>query len=288
MPRLEYEGILARPGPYKYKWGTEIKTFEELKKAFQRKQELTLTLGHPMNPDGTPRIPNKEDYLGRIIPVINEEKQRIDGIFKFHDEEWDKIPPKFQDMLVNDESVAISAGFPPPTMVNGEQQDILYDHYALLVNSENPICPLGECGINVRLESDKGEIEIMRYEQASETKDPEPEDKDEASETPKYVTAEDLDRFKDALLDELRPKAEAGAEPVEEDIGKSDDLPEKSEPEPVPEPVKEKPPEPSLEPERAFPAGKVTGRDIKSEYMDDDGTLKIPSEIYLGGTKKKQ
>ncbi len=286
MPRLEYRGIFARPGWYNYPTGKEYKSFEELKRAAQRQPELMVTLGHPRKPDGTPRLPTVSDYVGRMVQVVNDDRELIEMVFKPHEEHWDKIPEELRERLEADLAVAISGGFTVDKVVNDIQEGLLYNHVGLVRDSEDPLCPLGECGINVRVETSEGEYVLMRYEQTSETKDPEPEDKDEASETPKYVTAEDLDRFKDALLDELRPKAEAGAEPVEEVVAENSD--EKSEPEPVPEPVKESPPEPSLEPERAFPAGKVAGRDIKSEYVDEDGTLKIPSEIYLGATKKKQ
>lgn len=35
-------------------------------------------------------------------------------------------------------------------VADGVQKGILYDHVALLRDGENPACPLGECGINVR------------------------------------------------------------------------------------------------------------------------------------------
>lgn len=284
MPKLEYRGILARPGPYKYKWGTEVKTWEELKKAFQRTPEIMLTLGHPLNSDGTPRFPNKEDFLGRVIPVVNEERQLFEGIFKFHEEEWDKIPDDIRKKIVNDEAIAISAGFPPPRMEDGVQRDILYNHFAVLTKGENPTCPLGECGINVRLESDSGES-IMTYEQSTSTRD-EPEEQEKKEETTDgqatgssviSFTEEQFDKLISTLKPQEQPIADAGAEPLEE---------EKSEPEETEEPEKATPQEPSLEPERAFPAGKP-GK-AKSPYLKEDGSVEIPSEIYLGGTKKQK
>lgn len=281
MPRLEYQAILARPGPYKYKWGTEVKTWEELKKAFQRTPELMLTLGHPLTPDGRPRIATMEDYLGRIVAIINEEKQVIEGIVKPHEEEWHKIPKHIQDRLVNDLPTEISAGFHPGRVAGGVMTGMLYNHIALLVDGENPICPLGECGINVRLESDDGEI-LMRYEQATSTKDePEEQEKKETA-TDEQVTGplvtftqEQFDKLISTLKPPEQPEEEAGAESLEE---------EKSEPE-IEEPVTAKAPEPSLEPERAFPAGKP-GK-AKSPYLKEDGSVEVPSDIYLGATKRK-
>ena len=285
MPRLEYRGILARPGPYKYKWGTEVKTWEELKKAFQRTQELKLTLGHPLTPDGRPRLATVEDYLGRVIPVINEEKQVIEGLFRFHDEEWDKIPEHLREKIVNDLPIEISAGFNPGKVINGSMTGMLYDHVALLADGENPICPLGECGINVRLESDSGDS-IMTYEQATSTRDePEEPAQEEKKEEESVVregtglitfTQEQFDKLISTLKPPEQPEEEAGAESLEE---------EKSEPE-IEEPVTAKAPEPSLEPERAFPAGKP-GK-AKSPYLKEDGSVEVPSDIYLGATKRKK
>ena len=92
MPKLEYRGIIARPGTYQRKQGIVRKTWEELKKAFQKTLELKLTLGHPMTPSKKPRPVESRDYLGRVIPIVNEEKQGIEGLFKIYDEDWDKLP----------------------------------------------------------------------------------------------------------------------------------------------------------------------------------------------------
>ena len=164
-------------------------------------------------------------------------------------------------------------------MEGGEQRDILYNHFAVLTQGENPTCPLGTCGINVRLESDNGDTR-MTYEQATSTRD-EPEEQEEATDeqvTEPLVTftKEQFDKLISTLSPQEQPTEEAEAEPLEE---------EKSEPEEVEEPVPEPPQEPSLEPERAFPAGKP-GK-AKSPYLKEDGSVEIPSEIYLGGTKRK-
>lgn len=289
MPRLEYRGILARPRAYTYKNGTEIKSWEELRRAFQRTQELKLTLGHPMTPDHRFRPVNADDYLGRVIPVINEEHQVIEGIFKFHDEEWERVPPHIRNKIVNDEAIEISAGFVAETNEQGVQTGMVYDHIAILADGENPVCPLGECGINVRLESDNGEdITIMRYEQATSTKD-EPEgeanapektekaDEPAAAREPATVTFT-KEQFKE-LLEAIRPPEPSGD--VKEDTEEEPDQTEEVETEEAP------PREPSLEPERAFPAGSPASKQ-KSPYLNDDGSVAIPSDIYLGGTSKKK
>lgn len=289
MPKLEYNGIIARPGTYRRKNGTTIiKTWEELKKAFSRTHELKLTLGHPITPDKQPRPANVRDFLGRVLPIINEKKQVIEGLFQFYTEPWESIPEHIRNMIVNDQPIEISVGYTSETDTQGVQTGMLHDHVALLTDGENPICPLDQCGINVRLESDDGGHN-MTYEEATSTKDePEEPAKEKEPVTDEQVTGlvsftqEQFDRLISTIKPQEQPAVEAEAKPLE---GESDDLQEKSEPQ-VEEPVPEPPPEPSLEPERAFPAGKPSKG--KSPYLKEDGSVEVPSDIYLGGTKRKQ
>lgn len=284
MPKYEYRGILARPGAYMYKWGTEIKTYEELKRAFERTPSLMLTLGHPLTPNGKPRIPEERDFIGRVDAVFNDERQVIEGVFKPYDGKyWERIPEHIRQKIVNDEPYGISLGYPQPLIVNGEQTDMLFNHCAVLRDGEDPTCPLGECGINVRLESSTGEIITMRYEQATSTRDePEPEGKEETAEPPRAVTVADLDRFKADILGAVKalvqPTEEAGAQPAEEE------LPSVVE---EPSPAEAPRPEPTLEPKRAFPAGSATEKN-RFPYMKADGSVEVPVDIYMGKTKNKQ
>ena len=284
MPKLSYRGIIARPGTYKRKDGSSVtKTWEELKKAFQKTRELILTLGHPITPDGKPRLANIRDYIGRVLPIINEEKQVIEGDFLPHEEEWDKIPSNIQHMLESDLPLDISTG-QTSRNYEGIEQDALYNHIALLVDGENPICPLGECGINVRVESDDGDEITMTYEQATSTKDEEKDEpvqeekvtKPEAPPQPISFTPEQFETLMSTLKPkEPQPTEDAGAEPAEE---------EKSPPDKVEEPVEAPTRQPSLVPEKAFPAGSPTP--TKSPHLKDDGSVEIPSDTMLGKKTK--
>lgn len=279
MPRLEYHGVLARPGTYRRKNGKTItKTWEELKRSFNLTPELNLSLGHPMTPDGKYRSMSVKDYIGRVSKVINEEKQVIEGIFKIYDEGWDKIPSHIQDKLVNDEAIEISAGYMGSPGALGKQSLMLHDHIAILAGGESPVCPLDQCGINITLEGEDGDV-IMTYEESTSTKDEEP--KEEVKEQPP-VTAQEpkLVTFTPEQFQELISTLKPPVQETTEDAG--------AEPEPIEEITPEEvtaPPEPSLEPERAFPAGKPTKG--KSPYLKDSGVIEIPSDIFLGGTKRK-
>ena len=245
MPKLEYPGIFARPGWYTYKSGKKYKSYEELKKAAQRQPELMVTLGHPRNHDGSPRFPVVNDYLGRIIQIANDVKQRIDMVFKPHEEDWDKIPPELQVNLEADLPVAISAAFTCKDMDAEEQDGILYNHVGLLKDTEDPTCPLGTCGINVRMESDNGEISEMRYEQATSTKDEKEEP--EAVESPEFITKKDFEEFSTKVFEMLAPKKteETGVEPVKEET-EEEQVPIVEEPTPPQ-------PKPTIEPAQTIP-----------------------------------
>lgn len=153
---IKRRGILARPGEYTYKdRGTEVKTYEELKAAAQRQPILTLTYGHPK--DGVPRA---RDFIGTVQQIPNDEKQRIDGAFWLYDE----TPPDILDKIVNGWPTKISAGFTVDNVEDDVQKGISYTHVAILQDGDDPKCPLGQCGVNVRMESN----DDYRYEQATD------------------------------------------------------------------------------------------------------------------------
>jgi len=273
MPRLKYRAIIARPGIYKRKDGSTItKTWEELKKAFQRTPELPLTLGHPKGPS---RIPTVREYIGRVRTEINELKQVIEGDILPYDEDWDKIPQHIQERLDQDLPTELSTG-QMSRIIDGIERDALYNHVALLVDGEDPICPLGQCGVNIRLESDEGDIDIMTYEQATSTKETEEQP---PKEEPQQAPVERVYTFTEAQFQELMaaikpPAPEAGAKEQEHaDIEEA-----------APEEETAPPPEPTLEPERAFAAGGPEAK--KSKYLKEDGSIEIPHDIYLGGTRR--
>ena len=159
MPRAVRKGVLARPGEYNYEGTVEIQTAEELKAAVDIQPSIMLTLGHPGD------NPKVSDYIGRVDQTWNEEKQVVEGVFSFYDDHWLSIPESIRGKIVGNGKLPISAGISVVEVVDGVQKGIRYDHVALLRDGENPVCPLGECGINV------GGTNTMlerRYQQQSE------------------------------------------------------------------------------------------------------------------------
>ena len=162
MPRYIRKGIMARPGTYKYGDRTEVKTAKELKAAAERQPSIMLTLGHPPTIEDDPKV---KDYIGRVDQSWNERTQSVDAICSFYDEHIHKIPDSLQRRIINMEPLSISPGIMNVRMRQDEQEDILYNHVALLKEGSDPTCPLGECGINIRRESGKMN---KRYEQKTE------------------------------------------------------------------------------------------------------------------------
>jgi hypothetical protein len=158
---LKRRGILARPGTYRYGDKEEVKTAEELKRAAERQPIIALTLGHPAG-----GIPKASDFIGTVNQKWNEQRQRVDAEFWFYDE----VPDEVRTRIVNEWPTPISAGFTVESVENGTQKGIFYTHIAVLKDSEDPKCPLGQCGINVRMESNL--TEDYRYEQATDPEVP--------------------------------------------------------------------------------------------------------------------
>jgi hypothetical protein len=187
---LKRKGIVAVPGEYKYGDMTEIKTAEELKAAADRQPIIMLTRGHPV--DG---MPSAKDVIGTLSQKWSENRQRVEGTFRFHEE---KIPEDIREQVANFEPLAISPGFMIDGIEDGVQTGIVYTHMAIL-DEEDPRCPLTDCGVNLRMDSKEG-VRLYRMDQKSEL--------EEAPEEPPPV------------------EEEAGAPPQEEPA------PEETEPEP--------------------------------------------------------
>lgn len=144
MPKAVRKGVLARPGEYKYEGQpAEFQTVEELKASVDRQPSIMLTLGHPGD------NPKVSDYIGRVDQTWNEEEQVVNAIFSFYDDHWLSIPESIRGKITGGGKLPISAGISVVEVVDGVQKGILYDHVALLRDGENPVCPLGECGVNV-------------------------------------------------------------------------------------------------------------------------------------------
>jgi len=193
MSKIVRKGVIARPGTFNFSWGTETKTAEELKQSVERQHEVMLTMGHPAGEIGL------SDYIGRVDQIWNEEEQLVEGIFNFYDDKyWDNIPENIQEKVLNKSPLSISAGYSVDDVVNDDQNGIFYHHIALLRDGENPACPLGTCGINIRRES-KGTMSKQRYEQSSEISEPE-----------KVTTEPEIIQLEESSpVDELKAEVEA-------------------------------------------------------------------------------
>jgi len=260
------DGIIARPGAYKYKDKEEFKTAEELERIASLQGEIMLTLGHP---DGG--LPSQKDYIGKVFPKWDSEKQILKGDFWFYDEYLDKLPPAIRDRVVNRQEVSISTGFKLDGVEDGTQKGALYSHVAILLD-EDPLCPLGQCGINVRQESSDL---TYRYEEKSEI----------TEETGEPLKPREV-RFSEAQMLQLTelvtslitpPKetvAVAETEPVEE--------PAVAEIE-AEEPPAPTPPEPKGAPETVIPASQPASKE--GEFVDG---VMVRGYSILGGKPKEK
>ena len=208
---IKRKGVVAVPGEYKYGDVTEIKTAEELKLAAERQPIIMLTRGHPI--DG---IPSAKDVIGTVSQKWDAKTERVLGEFWFHDE---KISDNIRNKLENYEPVAISGGILIDDVIDGVQKGIVYTHMAIL-EDEDPKCPLGTCGINIRTESNPNKN--VRYEQKTDLEAPE---EPEAAQEPEPTT--ELDEVEVEEPEPEEPKTEEPAvenpeedvvEPVEEEV----------------------------------------------------------------------
>lgn len=258
------KGIIARPGPYTYKWGIEHKTAEELKRAISMTPTIPITYGHPIE-----GVIKRSDFIGRVKPTWNDEENGVEGEFWPYVEHWYKVPEEIQENIVNGEKWKISAGFNAEEVDDDDiQKDVYMDHVAILRKDENPVCPLDKCGINVRQESQSISRTKIYYEQTSEiggegimTDTAEPtKEKDHAEQKP-----DDRDEKIETLTLQLEEQIAKNKELTTQLEGPSEPKPEVEETEKVAEPLVESAPIP----ETIIPAG-VAGRTLN---YDDKGNL---------------
>ena len=206
---IKRKGILAVPGEYKYGDIIEVKTAEELKLAAERQPMLSLTMGHPT------QMASSIDVIGTVSQKWDEKNQRVNGEFWFHD---DKISDELKQKLVNNVPVSISAGVGMEDVVEGVQTGMYYDHIAIL-GDEDPICPLGECGVNIRMESKT--FNHYRYEQKTELDVPKQEEEVLPEAIPETISDEVVEEEIVPEKTEIetpavhKPEEEVEPEPVE-------------------------------------------------------------------------
>lgn len=256
---------IARPGTFHYSWGDEEKTAEDLKEAIPFSPLLKLTMGHPKG--GRTR---RRDFLGFVKPKWNEALQTVEGMAWFYEEHLDKIPENIRRKIVNFQPYKISPGFTldDESDSGGPQKGTMFDHVAILRDGENPICPLDQCGVNVRLESESMPKMILEQEQTVENKDTNttatvaPENAaPEASSELDALKAE-VAELKAQILNQKQPQPSA----PEPEVKVEDKGPEVA----VGEKTEAPPPEPAM----VIPAGTLPS-EKKDFTVDSDGWIRM-------------
>ena len=258
----KFDGIVARPGIHKDGNRLEHITAELLRQAITSQKRIPLIIG-PHPPLGRA---NPNDYIGHVEQAWNETQQRVDGVFLFYREKWDKVPLDVQRRLSNKEIVKASAGYEIGDVVEGAQRGRRYDHLAIDV--QNPMH--GDIGVNVRMESEFPDN--FRIEQESQIGEEEPEVKETVTTAPTSVTFTD-EQFKQ-LLETIRP-----APPVVVETKVVEEVTEEVLVEPSTPPL----PEPRMEPEKVIPRGTAPSEEV---YPLNDDTCAVSVNMFRESKKK--
>ncbi len=251
MAAIKRRGIFAVPGEFTYGDVTEIKTAEELKLAAERQPIIRLVMGHPVD-----NHPYARDVIGTVSQKWDEKNQRVNGDFWFY---GDMIPDSIRDKLVNYQPIAVSAGIMLDDIVDSVQKGISYTHMAVL-EDDDPECPLGTCGINIRMESKPNRI--VRYEQSTELEAPKDVGKSDEPELP----TEDTEKVEEVITEEVE---ETEPEPEESETEPAEQKPEEVEPEPEEEVI--------LVPEVIIPVGTTAPKEWE---RDEDGMIIWTPRIF--------
>lgn len=267
MMALKRKGVLAKPGEYTYGDVTETKTAKELQAAVERQPIIMLTQGHP-----TSGFPSASDFIGTVSQSWDDETNSVLGDFWFYEE---SVPMSVRRKLEHHEPVPISAGFAIDDVVDGEQKGIIYTHIAVL-EEEEPVCPLDQCGVNVRQETSS--MPDMRYEEKQDITDPEAEAETEKSEETTEETSEpqgptvaelqvEIAELKEQVSDLREEETDEPSAEQEPEAEKSESNQEQDTKEPEPEP------------EQVIPAG-TPAKQYSHLTKNDDGTIswEMPSE----------
>lgn len=150
---LKRKGILAVPGPYMFGDNQELTIAEELKAAAERQPTIPLTMGHP------PECLKGHDPLPEhIIGLVHQKwfggQNRAIADFMIHEEKAGQVTPDVLEKYKNGKPVGISPGiWRDIDRKDNIMRNMSYTHVALLNDTEDPRCPLGTCGVNLRLDS---------------------------------------------------------------------------------------------------------------------------------------
>ena len=273
MPKASIEGIFAEPGEFLYGSGmgarTEIKSVEELKRAVEKYPTVPITWGHPKVTDENPLgEPQDEDYIGTAYLVWNEKHQRANvAKANFYDEYWYKIDPGIQRRIEENHPLATSAGLFVDESEDKVQRGIVIRYLAVLRDGEDPVCPLGTCGLNIRRESKMSSR--IRIEKKTElgSEDDAKDVKAGPVDTDQHLAA--LTKTVASLADVVATlvKATNDTEPVRESEPVKEEKVEEQTPEPEPEPV----------PEIVVPAGDP--KPAQRWKRDDQGNAVIRPKV---------
>ncbi len=205
---IKMKGILAVPGEHTKGEDTYIKPAEELKEAAFRQPILKLTYGHVQGD------PLPEQQIGTVSQKWCEKTQQVLGEFWLHEE---KIPEVLRQKIDNGEYIPISADYEADVDEEGNQSGFNYTHVAV-IDGEDPVCPVEECGIHRRKHFSEqiGELEpskpkIEKEEEAPP--EPEPTPDEVVEEEPEQPKPEEPAEQKPEETDETAPEEKVILEP---------------------------------------------------------------------------
>lgn len=218
---FKMSGVFAVPGEYEKDGKKYIKTAEELKDAAQRFPILPITFGHTNSSEP----PSPKFQIGTMKQKWSATQNKALAKYWFDKK---KMPEVLRSRALEGKGIPISAWLLSDTIDDdGTLHGMAYSHVAALdEESEDPVCPLTECGAFIVAESETSSrlIFIERLEDA-EPKQPEPEpEAAPAEEEPTTVEEPEVEQ----------PKTET---PVEQKL---------AEPDEQVQPEEQAPPEPEI------------------------------------------
>jgi len=253
---LKMRGVFAVPGIYEKNGVRYVKTAEELKDAAERYPILPITFGHT----NTSEPPPPSAQIGTMKQSWSEAQQKAIAEFWFDKK---KMPEVLRSRAYNAERLPLSAWFLADSK---DEEDALhgiaYSHVAML-EGEDPVCPLTECGAFVVAESKTSSRQV--FVERLQDLEPAQEDKEQEPEVAPEPTPDV------AAVEEEAPKTEP---PAEENLAESD--------------AQEQVHEVVLEPETIIPA-EVSQVEVQKNRPFDvvDGKYVFVPQIFKQQQEKK-